>query len=401
MRWTVLEAGDETRAMYDGSRARSAREFLDATARGYFAPAQNMIAADRQGEIAIRSTGHFPLRPDHADGLGIFDGSSAASEWTGFWPVEKYPQSFDPSQGFLASANQQPIDPREAYGYLADDASFDPWRALHINRLLRDNAKMTSSRMREFQTDPGSERADVFLPYFLNGAKAAQHASSPSLDSAVAILVSWDRRYTLDNTAAVLFEAAMTQLSRATWDELTGVDGTRVATPASSQLLNLLQDPDNAWWDRRSTKDRVERRDEVLAATLAAAYDSVTARFGPRASGQWAWQQRGAARINHLLRLPGFSEMSVPIQGGPGTLNPSGPRGFGSSWRMVVELGPTVTAFGTYPGGQSGNPASSRYVDRMPYWSAGRLDTLYKPASASALPPGASRAALMLTPRRP
>lgn len=401
MRWTVLEVGDETRAMYDGSHAKSGREFLDATAQGYFAPAQNMIAADRQGAIAIRSTGHFPLRPDHGDGLGIFDGSTSASEWSGFWPVDKYPQSFDPAQGYLASANQQPIDPREAYGYLADDASFDPWRAMHINRLLRGDSTMTSSRMREFQTDPGSERTDIFLPYFLNGAKAAHHAASPSLDSAVAILGAWDRRYTLDNTAAVLFEAAMRQLSRFTWDELTGADGARVANPGSAQLLNLLQDPDNAWWDLRSTKDRVERRDDVLAATLAAAYDSVAARYGQRAAGQWVWEKRGAARINHLLRLPGFSELAIPIQGGPGTLNPSGPGGFGSSWRMVVELGPTVTAFGTYPGGQSGNPASSRYVDRIPYWSAGRLDTLYTPAAATELPARASRATLTLTPRRP
>ena len=401
MRWTVLETGDETRATYDAGHAKSAREFLDATARGYFAPAQNMIAADRQGQIAIRSTGHFPLRPNKGDGLGIFDGTSSASDWSGFWPVEKYPQSFNPAQGYLASANQQPIDPRDAFGYLADDASFDPWRALHINRLLRGDSSMTASQMRAFQTDPGSERADIFLPYFLRGAQAAKRTPSPSLDSAVAVLGSWDRRYTLTNTAAVLFEAAMRQLSRLTWDELNAPDGTRLANPGSAQLLNLLQDPENAWWDLRSTKDQVERRDDVLAAALAAAYDSVVARYGPHLGGDWVWDKRGAARINHLLRLPGFSELSVPVQGGPGTLNPSGPGGFGSSWRMVVELGPVVTAFGTYPGGQSGNPASSRYVDRVPYWSKGQLDTLYTPSSASALPAVASLSTLTLTPGRP
>jgi penicillin amidase len=66
---------------------------------------------------------------------------------------------------------------------------------------------------------------------------------------------------------------------------------------------------------------------------------------------------------------------------------------------MVVELGPAVTAFGTYPGGQSGNPASDRYLDRLPYWRDGRLDTLFTPSAPEQLPAERSRATLRLTPR--
>jgi penicillin amidase len=46
---------------------------------------------------------------------------------------------------------------------------------------------------------------------------------------------------------------------------------------------------------------------------------------------------------------------------------------------MVVELGPEIRAWGIYPGGQSGNPASSRYLDRVHAWSDGILDTLFVP----------------------
>ena len=43
----------------------------------------------------------------------------------------------------------------------------------------------------------------------------------------------------------------------------------------------------------------------------------------------------------------------------------------GASWRMVVELGPEIKAFGIYPGGQSGNPGSKFYSNFIPIWANG------------------------------
>jgi penicillin G amidase len=141
-------------------------------------------------------------------------------------------------------------------------------------------------------------------------------------------------------------------------------------------LLALLRDPVSVWWDSRGTDVR-EDRDAILRESLVAAYDSLVAQYGPPGEG-WAWGTTGPASVRHLLGLPGFSALDMPVQGGPGTLNPSGPR-FGSSWRMVVELGPNVRAWGIYPGGQSGNPASPRYRDRIARWQRGELDTLQMP----------------------
>jgi penicillin amidase len=60
---------------------------------------------------------------------------------------------------------------------------------------------------------------------------------------------------------------------------------------------------------------------------------------------------------------------------------------------MVVELGPEVHAWGNYPGGQSGNPASARYDDRLPRWIAGELDSLRFPRAPAEVH---ARAALTL-----
>jgi penicillin amidase len=188
-----------------------------------------------------------------------------------------------------------------------------------------------------------------------------------------------------DDEHAVLFEAAMRQLVSRTWDELLGEGGRRVATPSAAILLGLLRDSASAWWDDRRTTDVVEDRDAVLSAALEAAQDSLVRRYGTRSADGWRWGKVGATRIMHILGIPAFSEQKIAVQGGPGTLNPSSVGGHGPSWRMVVELGDSVRAWGTYPGGQSGNPASPRYRDRIPLWREGRLDTLFAPHDTTAL----------------
>ena len=386
MRWTALAPELSQTVFLDAARAQTASAVLDSMAAGFGAPAQNMIVADRQGAIAIRSTGHYPIRPAWTLGFAIQDGSRSANDWEGYWPLDRYPQSFNPPQGFLASANQEPLDPKENM-YLGLDTDFDPWRAMRINRLLRSDSAVTPETMRQWQTDPGSERANAFVPWFLGAAHAVRlrgHASA-TLDSAAAWLAAWDRRYVPDDEHAVLFEAAMRQLVSRTWDELLGEGGRRVATPSAAILLGLLRDSASAWWDDRRTTDVVEDRDALLAAALEAAQDSLVRRYGPRSTGGWRWGRVGATRIMHILGIPAFSEQKIAVQGGPGTLNPSSAGGHGPSWRMVVELGDSVRAWGTYPGGQSGNPASPRYRDRIPLWREGRLDTLFAPHDTTAL----------------
>ena len=48
----------------------------------------------------------------------------------------------------------------------------------------------------------------------------------------------------------------------------------------------------------------------------------------------------------------------------------------GPSWRMVVELGGPIRAWGIYPGGQSGNPGSQFYDNMVNDWVAGKYHEL-------------------------
>jgi penicillin G amidase len=398
MRWTVHDPWEDDRLLHDINRARTVDEFLKATAP-WIAPSQNMLVADRQGSIAVRSTGSFPIRPNGARGDVIQDGRSRTNDWAGYLPVESYPFGRDPAQGFLATANQQSVHPRVSPGYLGSVWPA-PWRALRINQLLRADSAVTPDAMRRYQTDPGSARADFFAPAFVAAAERAALAGNDSARVAGVLLREWDRRYTKDNERAVLFEAAMGELSQRTWDELLEHGTQRlVANPGDVMLAALLQDPDNAWWNDRRTERR-ELRDDVLAASLIAAHATVVARHGAPEAGGWRWDRIRHANIHHLLQLPNLGALAVPVQGGPGLLNPSfGDGRHGASWRMVVELGPEVRAWATYPGGQSGHPLSPNYRNRVPQWSAGELDQLFVPRTPQEIPEARMQGALWLRPR--
>jgi len=393
-RWTVLESMRLLEGFEAASHARSTNELLDGMAQRYEAPAQNMLAADTAGAIGIRSTGRYPLRPVDGRGDLLRDGSYSASDWTGDWPVADYPQSLRPAQGYLASANQEPLDPRAQPRYLG--ANWErPWRAMQINALLRADSSVTPDAMRRYQADPGSARADLFVPVLLAAGRATDVA--PNAARAASLLGEWDRTYTKANRRAVLFEEVMRQLSLRLWDELR-TDSTGNPIPTDMMTAVLLRDSASAWWDDRRTP-AVEHRDALLREVLASALDSTVARFGEPDDERWQWDRVRFANINHIMRLPVFSRREIPVQGGPATLWPSSGDGrHGPSWRMVVEMSKPRRAWATYPGGQSGHPLSTRYDDRTAGWSAGQLDTLRLPVGPTDLPASQQRARLTLTP---
>lgn len=401
MRWTALDTNGtagQVGAFHAASRAKSVREFLDGTAQ-YPVPAQNMIVADRAGSIGIRSTGRYPIRPGDGRGTAVRDGSASASDWPGNVPVSEYPQAVDHPQGWLVSANQQPVDPRVNPRYFGAEWAV-PWRAIRINQLLRADSVMTADKLRRMQTDAGSARADIILPALL----AAGNAPGADGDAreAARLLAEWNRGYTRADRRAVLFEATLAQLANRLWDELEAPareDGPRrVATPNSEIVAELLSDSANAWWDDKHT-ERIERRDEIVRGALGAALKDVRARYGDPTDERWSWGRASPRHFYHLLRIAAFSETGRSADGGPSTISPRDDEGtHGASWRMVVEMATPLQPRVIYPGGQSGNPASSRYTDRLPKWLAGELEVPLVPDAPDKLPADRLRSRLMLTP---
>jgi penicillin amidase len=300
----------------------------------------------------------------------------------------------------LASANQQPLDPAVRAGYHGNDWP-SPWRALRINALLRADSSVTVDDMRRFHTDPRSELTPFIITAVGNAKAAAEAKGEWTADdeAAFAFLTTGTPEFLPTNGWPVLFFSLVSALTNNTWDELVLPGETRrVATPSQMTLVLLLRDGSNAWWDDTKTGDAVETRDAIVLRSLREAWRDSKSVHGDDPS-KWEWRKVRTMNVNHLLRLQGFGRTGLEVQSGPGTLSPSDANGTaGASWRFVVELGPEVRAWGTYPGGQSGNPLSSRYDDRMELWRTGQLADLRFPRKPTDLTPEQTMSTLTFTP---
>ena len=378
-RWTAHDPSNELDGFVAATRASSVQQWQTAMLP-YKSPTQNMLVADRSGTIALRSYGEYPARPNGEEGSYVRDGRTRASDWTGMLPIDEIPQVTNPAQGFIVSANQQPFDPAVVPRYIGSNWP-DPWRALRINELLRADDKVTPERVRQMHMDPLNVRARMLAPYFV---RAAERSGNATLGLAAKMLRDWDYKYALSAQTPVLFEAAMKRAVRNTWDELTPAGAkAAVAVPAGAVFLELMRDSTSIWWDDRRTAGTTETRDVLLADALKSAFDSLTLTLGP-VGPLWEWSRTGGINVHHLVNLPGFNRDHLAVTSGYGTIAPaSGATGsHGASWRMIVELTKDRrTAWAIYPGGQSGNPASPRYDDRLEKWRTGQLDSLVVPES--------------------
>src|SRR5206468_5999119 len=82
--------------------------FLAAMSR-WGAPSENQVYADVAGNIGWVAGGGTPIRPNW-DGLMPVPGDGRY-EWKGFFSQNELPQSFNPPDGFLATANEMNLPP--------------------------------------------------------------------------------------------------------------------------------------------------------------------------------------------------------------------------------------------------------------------------------------------------
>ncbi|UPL49299.1 penicillin acylase family protein [Hymenobacter sublimis] len=370
MRWTAHDGANEVQAFYKLNHAHSYQDYRRAL-RTYSSPAQNFIFADNRNEIAIQPNGRFPLKwPDQ--GKFILDGTDARYDWQGWIPMEQNPHVKDPARGFVSSANQPSAGLDYPYYLGWDYAPAD--RGHRINERLARMQRATPDSLRMLQNDNLGITARQLLPRLLSLLAAAQ--LSPAQQRAYAELQKWNYYYEAQAISPSIFELWYLNLVEQVWDDEFGSEATglemRYPSRARTQELLLHQDT-SRWLDDHRTPQR-ETLPQLALESFRFATDSLTRKFGPLGP-KWAWSNQKSTDINHLANLTGFGRQDIACGGSPVSVNATGPRN-GPSWRMVVALGPQVKAYGIFPGGQSGNPASAYYDDMIDTWRVGQLDEL-------------------------
>ena len=340
--------------------------FLRETA-AFITPAQNFLYADNHGDIGLRVNGLLPARIQD-DGKFVEEGDSIKNGWQHWIPREQNPQAKNPEQGYLTSSNQRSAG--QDYPYYYYSGNFEKYRSRAINDHLDTVSNVTMKDMMTFQNNNYSKLAEDMMPLMLANIRTSSLTSEAS--KLVETMSNWDYNYEADYTAPALFEYWYSELSDQTWDEIAAYQDTMsLAYPSSSMLRDLIiNEPDDVMFDKVVTIKKETAKDIIQMS-----FDSLVAYADRHDEEYLKWGNRNNVRINHLARVPGLGSGKL-FAGGSGDVINATSGSWGPSWRMIVSLEKEVSAYGIYPGGQSGDPRNKRYMDLVEKWRTGNYDKL-------------------------
>lgn len=400
-------------ALYGFNHASNLTEFNDALQ--YFTlPSQNIVYADRFGNIAIRATGAVPFR-DGVDNTSLacsylLNGSAGVHEWNGTYiPFEQMPHAINPAEGYLVSANQLSAGPAYPHYYRASMAN--SYRARRIHQLLAGSPQVSVLDMTRIQLDAYDIAASWFVPLVLdaydNASLFPAGQKTAVLNQSMDLLRAWNSTGNVDRyqmrkelAAPAIFSAIFEAFKNGTlldeWAPHLAAFGGRAILPADNVFENLsLHHPGSPWFDDVDTPGTTETRDDILKGAIVqgVSYLASLGEFSGTAPTSWRWGAIHKVYFNHLAGLSPFSRGPYEADGSSNTVSPtfggfrSVARG-GASERLIIDFSQADNHFSTshvvMPGGASGNPVSWHYADELELFLAGAYHPLYYyPTSAS------------------
>jgi penicillin amidase len=347
-------------------------EFRDACAFSNI-PGENMIWADRTGNIGWQAVGIAPMRT-HWSGLVPVPGDGRY-EWAGFLPIKEKPHAINPREGFIATANNDLIPAGYAHMNAVGYEWADPYRAQRIAEVLGAGRKLAVGDLAALQTDYLSIPARQLVPLL-----ASVKSSNEVAERARGLLLAWNFVLDTASVPAGIYEAWLRRLNANVRQRVVPARAQPFFRAVSTKrLIDWLKQPAQVFGT-----NAVAVRDSLLTKSLEEGVAELTRRFGTN-SNAWRWGQSAYhhATIVHPLAAAADSATRARINVGPaprgGDGNTVGATGggdnqtSGASFRMVVDVGDWEKTLGSNTPGQSGNPNDTHYRDLFPLWATDRF----------------------------
>jgi penicillin amidase len=367
MKWTGHIPGNGQKLFTELNKAKNYDEYA-AALKYWVAPAQNIIFAATNGDIALWIQGLFPNKWEE-QGKFVMDGSKSENDWQSFIPQQFNAHTKNPERGFVSSANQHPVD--EAYPYFVFNDGYETYRNRVINDFFNSKEKFNVQDFKDLQNNNYNLKAAELMPFMLGNMDISNLTTQEK--EFYDIAKKWQFNNDMEEIGPSIWEAWWNALYTMVWDEF-DIKATALNTPFAYQTIYLLKNKgDDSFMDIIKTKEK-ETATDLFRLSFHEAAEKLN--NWKTKNGNLNWVNYKGTFAGHLLQaLPAFSRFDIPIGGGRSIVNATS-ENWGPSWRMIVEMTSPPTALGIYPGGQSGNPGSKYYDNFIDDWAAGKYHSL-------------------------
>ena len=297
MRWLGNEISDEMDAFLQINKASDWKEFKSAVEK-FNIPGQNFVYADKEGNIGYVFGGAIPIRSSNSTTF-LFDGTDSKNDWKGFVPRNELPYLFNPSQKYIATANNKVI---KDFKYHITNLWEPSSRIERITELLQTKSKHSVQDYIRYQSDVLSPYARTIVPFILNAFKNVE-IGDDNLRASLQLLREWNFEIDKYQQAPTIFLTFFDKLMKNIYLDEMGEDLFNqyifLANVPYRNILELLQNPTSSWYNDVK-KNELKTRDDVIRQSLTDALDELERSIGKDVK-DWQWGQLHTVTFKHAF----------------------------------------------------------------------------------------------------
>ena len=341
------------------NQSRTWEEFRDACNYSNI-PGENMVWADKMGNIGWQAVGIAPIRNNHSGMVPVL--GNGDYEWDGYLPIIEKPNTYNPIDNFFATANQN-VTPETYTNWNAIGFSWsDPYRGDRVNDVLKSNTSFTMDDMKRLQVDYHS----------LPSEELTKMLSKVNFDKDfkeyVSMLENWDNKLLKNSVEATIYVNFERKLISSFNKEYVPKE---VRNLLRVQLYRIIE---------KINSFEVNDKNNFLKKVFISSLQDLENRFGNNFD-DWIYGQSNYKhiKIGHPLddivndSIGKIISFKTYPRGGngytPGSTSSSLNQSSGASFRVIIDTKDWDNSIATNSPGQSGNPSSPFYRNLYESWA--------------------------------
>lgn len=342
-------------------------------------PPQNLMLADKHGNIAWTIAGIMPVR--HYDGSQLVPWQLAGDGFSDWLAPQDYPRVYNPASGQLQTANARVASGADLLKL--GDGGYDLGiRQRQIRDHLATFAKANEQDMLTVQLDDEAQFYGEWYQLLRQHLHTSADAEAANL---LKVLQDWDGHASINSIAYSLVREYRLQVRDRVWapledmvkqqdEDLSLRDWRQLDGP----LWQLIHEQPMHWLN-----PAFDSWQELYDEAANAAYQALLT--DAESTGNANWGSINQARIQHPLsravpQLSWFLDMPTDMQSGDSFLPKVAGNTNGASERFAVSPGKESQGYFHMPGGQSGHPLSPYYGAGHEAWQQG-IPTPFLPSA--------------------